>query len=517
MAAKYTILIADDEEIECKALSLLLQKEFPEISLVGIASNGMELVSMAKRYQPDIAIVDVNMPGINGIDAIDLLRTKNSKTHFIINTAYNDFEYVQRALSLKIDAYILKPEKRDTTIQTIRKLCQQIDVNRQTRDSQQQIHALFTQVQSVMENEIMYSLFIGEPAGENFETYCDMHGISFQSGTVVALIPVIGGNRFHSQDKARLRSMLDETLGNSCTYLASVTEANICLLLFVEKGTAHDQQRWIHDVLRVMLDKLNRRLSLSLRAGVGGIYPAFGQMANAYQESLLALMAPSEEGISFFRSQSVLQRENAELLLCQLREGNLQRLSSEFGRIRQQLEGDPESVTVLWQEIQECLGAEAAQMLEVRKQLEQTAAALQKGIPQESAVDLILESLLHLTVLLKEPEKDAEKSYVGQALHYIEEHYAEDISLDLVAEKIGISPFYLSRLFRTERGESFVEYLTATRMQVAVRLAKETRLSIREIAVRTGYGSPTYFCRVFKKHVGCTIGDLREQARKKRF
>ena len=78
---KYTIVIADDEEIERKALGLLLQKEFPEISIVGVASNGMELVSMTQQHQPDIAIVDVNMPGINGIDAIDLLRAKGGKTH----------------------------------------------------------------------------------------------------------------------------------------------------------------------------------------------------------------------------------------------------------------------------------------------------------------------------------------------------------------------------------------------------------------------------------------------------
>ena len=59
-----------------------------------------------------------------------------------------------------------------------------------------------------------------------------------------------------------------------------------------------------------------------------------------------------------------------------------------------------------------------------------------------------------------------------------------------MAEQIGISPFYLSRLFKAERGETFVEYLTGVRMKAATRLAKETRLSIREIAERTGYGNP---------------------------
>lgn len=514
---KYTIVIADDEEIERKALRLLLQKEFPEIAVVGIAANGMELVSMTQQHQPDIAIVDVNMPGINGIDAIDLLRARGSKTHFIINTAYDDFNYVQRALSLKIDAYILKPEKRDTTIQTIRKLCQQIDVARENRHSQQQIQELFNRVQSVMESEIMYSLFIGEPARENFETYCDMHGIVFETGTVAALIPAAGSSRFSNQDKPVLRSVLDATLGNSCAYLATVTEANICLLLFVEKGTIQEQQKWVSDVVRVAVDKINRTLQLSLRAGIGGIYNQFEQLATAYQESLLALMTPSKDAISFYRSQSTLQRENAELLVTQLREGNFQKAHTELVRLRLQLEQNPEAVAILWQSVQEGLSQESQRIPGIREELMRTAADLQGITPQTDVIAILQESLYRLSGMIRQPEADGEQSYVGQALRYIEEHYAEDISLDLVAEKIGISPFYLSRLFRSEKGESFVEYLTGIRMQTAVRLAKETRMSIREIAARTGYGSPTYFCRVFKKYTGSTIGDLREKNRKKQF
>lgn len=63
----------------------------------------------------------------------------------------------------------------------------------------------------------------------------------------------------------------------------------------------------------------------------------------------------------------------------------------------------------------------------------------------------------------------------------------------------GISPFYLSRLFRHQRGENFVEHLIAVRMKAAERLARETALSIKEIAARTGYPNTTYFCRVVQK------------------
>lgn len=514
---KYTILIADDEEIERKALCLLLQKEFPEIAVVAVACNGTELVTMLQQHQPDIAIVDVNMPGINGIDAIDLLRARGSNTHFIINTAYNDFAYVQRAVSLKIDAYILKPEKRDTTIQTIRKLCRQIDTARENNHSQQQIRELFSRVHSVLESEIMYSLFIGEPAQENFETYCEMHGVTFEAGAVAALIPVVDNSRILSQEKAALRTVLDEELGNSCAYLVSVTEANICLLLFVKKRTLQDQRRWISDVLRVTISRIERTLNLSMRVGIGSIYTTFGQMADSYRESLLALMMPAENGIAFYNSQNAVQGDEAEILVRLLREDNLQKIGTELSRMRLPLQSGDGLAEILWQEITKALKEEVDAIPGFSEQLERTASELKGLTDQTDPTPLLQDGLNRLSELISAQNAISESTYVGQALRYIADHYAEDISLDLVAEKIGISSFYLSRLFKAERGESFVEYLTSVRMKNAVRLARETRLSIREIAARTGYASPTYFCRVFKRYTGSTIGELREQIRKKQF
>lgn len=491
--AKYTLIIADDEEIERKALRLLVQKEFPEIEIVAVADNGTELVAQVQRHQPDIAIVDVNMPGINGIDAIDLLCARGSRTHFIINTAYDEFDYVQRALALKIDAYILKPEKRDTTIGTIRKLCAQIDEARANIQSQRQIQELFTRIQPVMESEIMYSLFIGEPAAANFDAYCEMHAARFEAGAVAALIPVAEGrDGLRGQDKAALRTALDAAFGNSCTYLATITETNICLLIFTPGGSAAERRRWLSDVLRVAMDKLNHSLRLPLRAGVGGIFGEFEKMAASYQQSLLALA-------------------------CLAREGNLQRIGAETTRMQPLLRGDRGAARQLWADVMQELRREAEENAPLRAQLEKTAAELERMDAGADFSAPLREGLYQAVMLLGAQPQEGTGAYVRQALQYIADNYARDISLDTVAEQIGISPFYLSRLFKAERGETFVEYLTGVRMKAATRLAKETRLSIREIAERTGYGNPTYFCRVFKKYTGSTIGDLREQGRKKRF
>lgn len=108
----FTLIIADDEKAACKRLELFTKREFPDIEIVAIVNDGYELVRSAAALMPDIAIVDMNMPGMNGIQAIRILHERKVNTRFIINTAYDEFDYVKQALDMKVDAYLLKPEKR---------------------------------------------------------------------------------------------------------------------------------------------------------------------------------------------------------------------------------------------------------------------------------------------------------------------------------------------------------------------------------------------------------------------
>lgn len=521
--AKYTLIIADDEEIACKALNLLVKKELPEIEVIALARNGSELVSLVQAHQPDLAIVDVNMPGLSGIDAIDLLTSRGCATRFIINTAYEEFEYVQRALALKVDAYLLKPERRENTVAAIRRLCTEIDRSRSNYQSQLQVWKLFSSLQPVLESEILYSLFIGEASADNFRSYCEMHNYTFESGAVAVLLPVYSGDLTRKeQDKTVLRRALDEAFGGSCTYLAAITKSNICLLIFVRPGEAEAQRAWLSDVLHVALDKLNGRLSPALRAGVGGIYPTFESMADSYREGLLALSEPpGEAGVTFHRSaseQDIRRRleEAAHALALAAREGNLQRIGTETLRCRGLVQGDP-AAGELWSRIGQTLIAQlpatSALLPALREHLSFTAALLTQSDVGPDYGEPIQKGLCRVAALLDQSASQTGEGLVERALQYIASHYDEDLSLDTIAEQIGVSGGYLSRRISAERGKTFVECLTETRMQAATQLALETRLPIREIALRTGYSNTTYFCRVFKKYTGKTIGEMRGERR----
>ena len=99
---------------------------------------------------------------------------------------------------------------------------------------------------------------------------------------------------------------------------------------------------------------------------------------------------------------------------------------------------------------------------------------------------------------------------VANARDYIGNNFQKDVSLDEVSRVANVSPYYFSKVFKEETGETFVEYLTGLRMEYAKNLLREKEKSIKQICVESGYSDPNYFSRIFKKTVGVTPSEYRE-------
>ncbi|MEY8355511.1 AraC family transcriptional regulator [Lachnospiraceae bacterium 54-53] len=91
---------------------------------------------------------------------------------------------------------------------------------------------------------------------------------------------------------------------------------------------------------------------------------------------------------------------------------------------------------------------------------------------------------------------------ISEVVRYINDHYKGDLSLQYLADKFYVSPFYLSRAFKEVTGFTFVEYVNSVRVKEAKKLLEETNLKVYLIAAKAGYGSITHFGRVFKEITG---------------
>ena len=100
---------------------------------------------------------------------------------------------------------------------------------------------------------------------------------------------------------------------------------------------------------------------------------------------------------------------------------------------------------------------------------------------------------------------------IAIAKDYIDHNYQNEVSLDETSRQINISPYYFSKLFKEEMGQSFIEYVTGIRMEKAKELLSKTDKSMKEICNEIGYADPNYFSRTFKKNVGFTPTEFKEK------
>lgn len=110
-------------------------------------------------------------------------------------------------------------------------------------------------------------------------------------------------------------------------------------------------------------------------------------------------------------------------------------------------------------------------------------------------------------------ESVSRKYIVEKIMDYFEDHYEEKISLDQIAENMYLSPFYISKIFKAETGDTPIRYLINVRLEKALEILKEDReLSIQEVSARVGYDDAYHFSKLFKKHFGISPSAVRKEA-----
>ncbi len=115
--ATLTTVVVDDEQLACDELSYLL-KDFPEVEIIGNASNGLQAVELIQKLEPDVVFLDVQMPGLDGMGVVRRLRERGlDLPHFIFVTAHD--QYAVEAFRLEAMDYLLKPVDRGRLEETL--------------------------------------------------------------------------------------------------------------------------------------------------------------------------------------------------------------------------------------------------------------------------------------------------------------------------------------------------------------------------------------------------------------
>jgi DNA-binding NarL/FixJ family response regulator len=120
--AKLRVLLVDDQELFVRNLQIVLESRAGDIAVVGIAHDGREALQRARESKPDIILMDVRMPAMDGVEATRLIHERHPSIRVVMLTTFDDDEYVYRALEYGAVGYLLKnipPEELFTCIRAV--------------------------------------------------------------------------------------------------------------------------------------------------------------------------------------------------------------------------------------------------------------------------------------------------------------------------------------------------------------------------------------------------------------
>lgn len=530
----YKLMLADDEQIVLDSLQFIIKQHYEEDCQIHMAHSGREAITIAEQVHPDLAIMDINMPGINGIEAIKTIRELSPGTQFILLTAFDKFDYAKQAITLGVLNYLMKPFNKKRIVEALDSAFVLIDAVRQRRMSELAMREKLENVRSILETGFFYSIFFADQQIGETQRYLELLDISSSTGLILTLEFGERLSNGYSPNRigqhVRLNrdfSGLRESLKNVVPCLVGPLLLNrIVIFLPIEAELAGASREHSQQLVKKIFERINREGGDELRMGVSSLVESVGQLHDAYQESLLALQQTPAGEYRFFRDLlPTLAGSKGQLdwletsFLQATRQGDFDQASQFFQQLFALIEENTSSdLNLMRSKVLEWLILAGRQGENQSEKLSTTSGntsidpdygallnSHDSSLLRQQALDRVRDLTIQFSGSRGRPVNDM----ITAAKNYLDEHYAGNISLETVAESISLSAPYLSRLFSSQIGKTFIDYLTDLRIAKACQLLREGKLSIKEISSSVGYTDPNYFSRIFKRVIGKTPSEYK--------
>ena len=529
----YKILLCDDEGIVREGIKFLIQKEFGDTFIIEEAKSGRIAIEKASKFLPDIVFMDIQMAGINGIEAMREIKKIHRNVVFIVLTAYDRFTYAKESIDVGVLDYLTKPINRNTVVRILNKAVSQIDEYRAKVSYDLKIREKMETIVPIIESGFVFNIFMQDYDLHDLMQYKELLGISEEGGYMLLIKygddtregaftnPVGAGIKVQKHVEE-----LHEILKEFWPACASAIMGNRAVLFIPHDGNmSYEERVSCIERAHAMVRKLEQKMEMRFCVGIGSAVP-LENLSGSYQEAAKAVKESGGKVTHFLDIPARTEYEEGypaeveEKMFAMLNKGNIAEVCAQcvlFIDWLQTVRPRPDYVRRL-KVIELVLRAEH----EVYRSggqayhLNDRAGYLEAVLACESYEELkqwFIEKMCEAARNIVDKQQECSQSVIKQAVQYIEDNFNKDISLDEVSQIVNISPYYFSKIFKEAEGINFVEYLTRLRISYAQKLLKKGEYSIKEICIMSGYSDPNYFSRIFKKCTNETPSEYREGKR----
>lgn len=501
----YRILLVDDEVVEREVIRFLLNKyEFPFV--VFEASNGKEALAMLKKKKFDLLFTDIKMPFMDGVELSRQARELYPDLNIVFFSGYDDFEYARQALSLRIFNYILKPVNPDEFQETMQNVLQLIHL-KEEQDREEKATSSFLRSYMILK-------LINGMQPEQLKSLNAKVDLSFADAYHRLFLIQLEGEVFSfemEETDCVFQNELQQYLPEDCDWINLNPSQN--LLLFY--GRKH-HLKWYQNAAEELVSNIQKLCNVNCNIVISNVFSGSGEICKAYTDAEQNLL-----DCFFFKNKSTFCAEENQTMETTSE-------SEDDAMLLKQLEKDirfKDSVSLKkhmalllnsYQKSQRYshlytryLCTNLLKLLlehlpsDTLKTFDEYATVIQRCNNFSEIADLIRQLTDELAAEL-DANLELGSHPILLAKQYIDNHYSENLSLDILAENIYLSPRYLSALFIEKEGIGINKYIKAVRMKKAQELLVNTNLKISDVCSKVGYQNLSYFCKSFQKDFGVT-------------
>ncbi|MBS8266229.1 response regulator [Mesobacillus boroniphilus] len=492
------LLIVDDEQIERDGMQVILQRAYPDI-IVEQAKNGKIAVELAGEFKPDLILMDIMMPGMNGLEAIEKISADYPEVKFVMVTAYDMFDYARTALKLGVKDYLLKPSKPREIVETVGKVLEEIEAERASLAVNKLQQEALEKALRVVETDVVTQLLYDHVHEVHIDLLMEMLDIKStrESFVMVVMLPA-GSEHLYQVIKEKVRK-------NGSGWVGALSGCQLPIIVFRQPDKSYRTQAVF--LARDILSSATADTGARWFIGIGDAYGSLDQIRQSYQEALNATMDLSipvkyrfysDMPILGAVSDGQLGRQREKQLFDQVRLGQWDLVVDTIMEVIHSYANAGTNLLQAQQRILELLWMASRVMSELGIEIDTPTYSLQAQDYRQLRIETN-----HLLEQMRQVHEESydrlEADKIQQIKQYITEHSNEDISLDALANKVGLSPIYISKMFKEKLGVNYIDFLTECRIEKAKKLLADSEKSLKEITFEIGYHEPNYFSKVFKK------------------
>lgn len=526
-------LLVDDEMPILQNLQAVLPWDELDIGIAGLARNGREALEKAKTLKPDLILCDIRMPVMDGIAFLSELRTFDGECEVIMLTGYAEFEYARSAIRHRVREYVLKPINYEDLAELLERTAASIRARRSARrDAAKRLG----RVTDLAHEKVVQDLLLGvaDPADANARlSWAEGEAAPAAASCAVMLADAdVGAQRGEgAADPERerklwnfaVRNVLEEALPRPDGVRAVVLQmrdGEWCVVAGGDAGRMTDAAiaEWAAALHRTVLDLLRIRLALCYcpkPVAAEDLSAVYQKLRRAVQTAPEGERGPwpLEEGGEPDAHRAPVW-EPLDGLAAAIKRGDRAEAGRMLDLLASRLQAAAASSLAGAQKMAHfCVVHLLREMRDLQVLSPETEKRAWERFAQSDRLNDAVALMRHLTdaSLAAQAGKKTADRLMEAAKDYVDRHLSRDLCVDEVADHLGISASYFSMLFKRKYGVTFLEYVTAERIEMAKTMLLLTDRSVTEISRAVGFAERRYFTKVFQKRTGERPSAFREK------